>query len=196
MRRILDTTSTPPGGWLYRDPLTGVEFKNLSYNAVAMEATRHRAAMGHPTGSDWTEEFQGVIIDLCPGVRWEDSERPKKHYNSDDLVRFITTMQELSGNNLVSEEEQSRRAAICVACPKNGIIPCKFCGWVSRQITGFTAGRKVAHRKEIFRRACLACGCDLSAKTAVPMDVLTSVDEQLTIKPDYAPGCWMLEELH
>lgn len=190
MRKIRDTTTTPPGGWLYIEPSTGVEFRNLSYQAVIGQARTHRQAMGLPVGADWLDEAQEIMIGLNPKIEWFDTKKPERRFTSDDVVRFLKVMNELRGKGLVSEEEQSRRASICVKCPKIRVIPCQFCGWVSQQITGYIAGRQVAHKNEIFKKACGGCGCDLTAKTAIPMDVLKKADEGRPV--EYAEGCWMI----
>lgn len=49
---------SPPGGWSYTQPGTGVKFHSLSLQAIKNDVTMHRRAMSIPfTESDWLDEL-------------------------------------------------------------------------------------------------------------------------------------------
>lgn len=193
MKKITDTMTTPPGGWFYVEPTTGVEFRNLNYNAMVINIRAHKEACGLPLGPEWLDEMQQVMIALNPLIRCEEEGVKTRSFNGTDIVRFVETMNQLRGQQMVSEEEQLRRADICAACPKKGVITCRGCNWLAGQITQIMGGRKLPRIEKIYKQSCMACGCDITAKTACPTDVLKKVDEKLGLTPDYDEGCWMRE---
>jgi len=193
MKQITDTTTTPPGGWVYIEPTTGVEFRELNYQGLIGNIRRHRDAMGLVVHGPWVDEVQDIMVQINPLIPHEEIGKPARRFTADDVHRFVSVMNDLRGQELVGEDEQKRRADICATCPKNGIINCKFCGWLATEITGMMRGRPIPRVDEIFKHSCTACGCDLTAKTACPLPVLKKVDEQLGEPPDYDPRCWMLE---
>jgi hypothetical protein len=194
MITILDKTTTPPGGWHYTEPDTGVKFSGLSYVALVAEIRRHRIAMSLPVGSEWLPVFEHTLALQNPGAKQQEEGAKQRQLSADDIVKFVTVVKELlSGEELVSVEEQTRRANICASCPKKGVVACKYCGWLTRELTHMLGGRRVPRATEIFKHSCMACGCDLTAKTACPLPVLKRVDEKIGSTPEYAPGCWMLE---
>lgn len=194
MRRITDTTTTPRGGWRYTEPTTGVPFEGMSYKATMSEIRKHRVAMGLPVTGNWLDEVHEAMVALNPLIPHQEIGVPERRIGADDVIQFVRVTRELlKDGELVSEEEQLRRATICSECPKRGVVSCKFCGWLARQITEMMGNRKIPKVEKIFKHSCMGCGCDLTAKTACPMPLLKKVDEMAETPPDYAPGCWMLE---
>lgn len=194
MIRILDKVTTPPGGWRYTEPDTGVKFDGLSYVAVVGLVRKHRVAMDLPVGGEWLQQFEHNLALQNPKAPQQEEGAKERVLTADDVIKFVEVTRELlADGKLVSEEEQMRRASICAACPKRGVLSCKFCGWLSRELTHMLGGRRVPKATEIYKHSCMACGCDLTAKTACPLPVLKKVDERMGNTPEYAPGCWMLE---
>lgn len=194
MNKILNTTTTPPGGWVYIDPETGARFEDINYRAVIGYVRRHHMAMGREIDETWLPKVEQVMIDLNPLIPYQEIGKQPYVPTADSVIGFVQVVRELmDGQPLVSEEEQVRRASICATCPKNGVVNCKWCGWLAREITGMMGGRRHPQIAGVFKRSCMACGCDLTAKTACPLPVLRKVDERLAEPPGYVPGCWMLE---
>jgi hypothetical protein len=195
VKQITNTRDTPPGGWRYKEPSTGVSFDDLNYNAIITAIRKHREAMNLPVTGNWIDDVQDLMVQMNPQIPHKEIGVPERRVTADDVFAFVTVVREmLKGRELVSEEEQLRRASICAVCPKNGTVNCKWCGWLAGQITEMMGGRSIPKVESIFKRSCMACGCDLTAKTAIPMDILTQVDSQKGEQPDYWTGCWMREE--
>ena len=196
MRRLTDTT-TPIGGlWTYTQPETGVVLRELHWNAFLKKIRDHRLANGIPVTGEFVPEIHDAVAKSNPRQPSEEIGKVERYYTQDDIHRFVVTMKELrKSDELVSPEEHKRRVGICINCPRNGVIMgCKFCTWLAQQTTELMAGRSIPRAPEVVKRSCMACGCDIASKTAVPLAVLKQVDEKLGITPDYDPRCWMLEE--
>ena len=196
MKHLLDTTRPVSGMWTYTQPETGVVIKDIHWNGFLKRIRAHRLANDLPLQAGWVDELQDTLCRENPDLPCQEVGYVERRYTQDDVQRFVSTMLELNASNeLVSEEEQRRRIDICAICPKNiSMGGCKFCVWLAQKTTQLLAGRKIHRVSETHKRACGACGCDITSKTAVPMTVLKVVDEKLGTTPDYAPGCWMLTE--
>lgn len=192
MKQIIQTGAVPQGGWKYREPTTGVQFTHNNFLALMQQIRAHRDANGLPTHSGWAEVVHDEICQQNEGVGCLEAGGVERSFTGDDVKRFIATILEMRGE-LVSEEEQKRRLNICGKCPKKGVINCSGCGWLAGKITELLGGRSLYKPDEFFKTSCLACGCDIPAKTAIPLDVLKRADERLEMTPDYHERCWMRE---
>jgi len=194
MKRPLQENTVPRGNWNYRDPLTGVPFTANDLVVLLQQVRTQRRANGIPVESGWE---QVVLDELCqqnPHIPCGEAGVQEIHMTGDDVRRFLTTLKEQYGHELVSEEEHQRRADICLTCPKLADVACTFpCGWVSKTLTELLGGRRIHRAAELHKRGCSACGCQIDAKTYYPLDVLKSVDEKLGKQPDYWEHCWMRE---
>ena len=194
MRRIRNKQHPVGGMWTYVQPETGVKLQDWNWNAFVKRVRDHRDACGIPLPAAWVDELEEAVIAANPKIPYDEDTTRSRRFTGSDIKRFMATMKELrQGHELVSEQEHARRLDICATCPKLGQISCGGCGWLAQQITELMAGRKVPRAEVVYRKSCLACGCDLASKAAIPLDVLKRVDEKLGIAPDYAPGCWMTE---
>ena len=195
MKRPFNETVVPPGGsWKYTDPITGVPTSSNSLTVMLQQVKAQRLANGIEVESGW----ENVVIDeMCeqnPGFGCVEAGVPEIHLTGDDVNRFLLTLQELYGDELVSDEEHRRRADICLSCPKMDDVACTFpCGWLSRKLTEMLGGRKIHRPAELHKKGCSACKCNLDSKTYYPLHVLKSVDEKLGMQPDYWERCWMRE---
>lgn len=194
MKRILDTTRAVGGMWSYTQPETGVTLTDWAWKALITKIRAHRDACGIEMKGGWVDEIHDAVITANPAIPHEEVGVIARYYTADDVHRFITTMRRVHGSGqLVSEEEHRRRIDICAVCPKNGVINCRYCGWLANQVTEVMAGRKIPRIVEVFKRSCMACGCDISSKSAIPLDVLKQVDAELGETPAYTESCWMRE---
>lgn len=196
MKQLLDTSRPVSGMWTYTQPETGVSFKDIHWGGFIKRIRAHRLANDLPLQGGWVEELQDTLCRDNPDLPCAEVGHIARYYTQDDVQRFVSTMLELNASKtVVDEEEQRRRIDICATCPKNiNMGGCKFCVWIAQKTTELLAGRKLYRVSETHKRACGACGCDITAKTAVPLAVLKVVDEKLGTAPDYAEGCWMLTE--
>lgn len=195
MKRPLNESIVPAGArWKYLDPLTGVPFSTNDLTVLLQQVRAQRRANDIPVESGWD---QVVLDELCAqneNVPCFEAGEQQIHMTGDDVKRFLTTLEEQFGRELVSDEEHRRRADICLACPKIGDVACTFpCGWVSKKLTELLGGRRIHRPAELHKRGCTACRCNLDAKTFYPLDVLKKVDEKLGKQPNYWERCWMRE---
>lgn len=194
MRHILNTNHPVGGMWTYTQPETGVTLADWSWAAFLKKIRDHRKACELSVEPGWVDEIHEDVITNNPKLEWEEVGSKRRWFTGDDIRRFLTTMNELRKHGeMVSEEEHRRRLDICAVCPKNGQISCGGCGWLAKELTALMGRRRVHRAPEVFRRSCLACGCDITSKALMPMAVLKQVDEKIGSTPEYAPGCWMLE---
>jgi hypothetical protein len=195
MKRPFNETVVPPGGgWKYADPVTGVPVSSNSLTVMLQQVKAQRVANGVEVGSGWEHVVLDEMCEQNPGFRCVEAGAPEIHLTGDDVKRFLLTLKEQYGNDLVSDEEHRRRADICLSCPKMADVACTFpCGWVSRTLTEMLGGRKIHRPAELHKKGCSACKCNIDAKTYYPLDVLKAVDVKLGKQPDYWENCWMRE---
>lgn len=193
MKRPKDFTSSPKGGWRFKDPVTGIPHHQTHPMAFLQGIRTSRLANGHEVKGGYEHEVWDEVCRQNPSVPCVDDEMPEIHMTADDVARFMVTLKEFAGRDLVSDEEHRRRADICLRCPKMGHVKCKSCGWVSRTLTELLGGRKIHRPGELHKKGCTACGCNLDSKTYYPLDVLKAVDQKLGKQPEYWAECWMRE---
>jgi len=182
----------PPGGWSYKDPDSGVPFKEAHIEALVGLVRRHRIANDLVVGGEWLAHFYNELCLQNPKAPCSDASEQVHYVNADDLSSFLTTLvaQRESGKTQVDQEEYDRRVDICMRCPKMGHVGCSSCGAFGRLLNRVVAG--VTIPKDVSPgRSCLACGCVISAKAAYPIEVLKAVDLELSRTPDYHESCWM-----
>lgn len=195
MKRPFNETVVPAGGmWKYTDPVIGVPASSNSLTVMLQQVKAQRLANGLEVESGWDDAVLDEMCEQNPGFRCVDVGVPEIHLTGDDVKRFLVTLQELYGNELVSDEEHRRRADICLSCPKMADVACTFpCGWVSKKLTEMLGGRKIHRPAELHKKGCSACKCNLDAKTYYPLEVLKMVDQKLGKQPEYWSNCWMRE---
>lgn len=195
MRRIRNTNRPIGGMWSYTQPETQVKLEDWNWNAFLKKIRDHRTACNLPIEPGWIDEIHEYVINDKPGIEFDDLGSKRKWFTTDDILRFITTMNELrNGGGLVDDMEHARRLDICATCPKNSSISCASCGRLARELTSMFGKRRVHRSSEVYGRSCTACGCDITSKAAIDLEVLKRVDDKLGRAPDYDPGCWMLTQ--
>lgn len=193
MKRPATMNITPRGGWRFTDPVTGIPHKDNHPMALLQAVRSSRLANGFEVKGGFEHEVWEDVCKQNPELNCVEEGVPEVVMTADDVMRFMTTLKEFAGRELVSEDEHKRRAEICMQCPMMGHTNCKSCGWVARTLTELLGGRKIHRPAEFHKRACKACGCNLDSKTYYPLDVLKTVDEKLGRTPDYWEKCWMRE---
>lgn len=193
MKSPRNTTFTPRGGWSFIDPVTGMPISHPHHMAFLQKVADARKANGFELERGWELDVMNAVCQQNPSIECIDSERPDVPMTADEVHRFIMTVAEFKGAELVSEEEHKRRAEICLRCPMMGDVNCKWCGWVAKQVTELLGGRRIHRVAELHKKGCKACGCNLDTKTYYPLDVLKAVDSKLGKEPEYWEECWMRE---
>jgi hypothetical protein len=194
MKSPRNLSNTPRGGWRFVDPVSGVPVSHPHHMAFLQKVSESRRSNGIPLTGNWEAEVLDEVCRQNPSIDCIDTDVPEIHMTADDVHRFLATVGEFKGSELVSEEEHRRRADICLRCPKMGDVNCKWCGWAAAKITELLAGRPIHRVAELHKKGCKACGCNLDTKTYYPLDVLRAVDQKLGKEPEYWEECWMREQ--
>lgn len=195
----INTSAVPPKGWsldidkLGYGPL-GPEIRSDNFSDFMRQIiVRLESNGGLPHG--WREEVLDLMCRQRPDIPCEDTGLPPSRVaTSDDAKRFIKTLwiAKREGAVAVSPEEQDRRGAICLQCPKRGYVSCfGGCGALVEMLSDLTLGSKARHLPELHKQHCTICGCELSSLTAYPLDVLQKVDAAMDFQSEpYPDFCW------
>lgn len=190
-------TGTVPNGGFWTVVLGNVEVKQPHISAFKQRAFAVMEAAGMDTSEGWAMRLFDEVCRQHPDMPCREIGEQEVVTGWDDVRRFFNTLGDLLGSSkpLVSEEEQERRIAICLKCPKNASLGnCSMCGWFGRKLSELAGGRKIKDEPLVHRRGCASCGCELGTKTAYPIDVLKMVDKRLPLKSEYDVSCWMRED--
>lgn len=191
MKKPTDTVVTPPGGWRYTEPQTGVRFEHTNYRAFLAMIFRHREANRLFTGSGWADEVMDSVCRQNPSIPCHDDEKPERRMDASDVRRFAISLNNFIGadsdKRWVSQEEAERRAAICVNCPHNVVVNgCWGCKGALNWIVEMMAGRSTSRDADL--QQCSKCFCTLRAKVHIDLGVLMDGQEPLEDLPEF---CWM-----
>lgn len=208
MKRLLHPNQVPPGGYVWKDPDTGVEFKGIVFSNVFSQAVAHRRA----NRLDVPGDFQNVMLEqMC--ARWpkgwcsEDGKPTpvpgKSFFTVDRLKAGSRALLQLVRGRYASPETMRARAAVCRTCPARvSVEGCFSCGGIAK-IAAQALGKDRDQQALALIRApqevptnrvgCNACGCYLPAK------VWLRGDENLkSVTPDarakLPPTCWLFRE--
>lgn len=195
MARLKHYSITPPGGWRYVQPETGVRFASDNFRSLCEEVERHRAYKGLP------RETLAADIErqLCTALdlEWCRTEPGEQHRPVRDLTYELTPALALNamravtqflkeGGVPVAKEEAERRAAICRGCPFNQ--PAKFCSCSAVYTT--IEALIPRDRREPGLSVCTACGCSLVAKVNLPASAIAASLPADLVLPQW---CWQAE---
>ena len=191
-----DPISSPNNGWSVTIEGAGPEIRESSFSAfIAAVGVRLRANGMDQHG--WMEKAVDLRCRQRPEIGCIDKDINMRDVTVDDFKRFIRTMWEAhqAGARPVSDEEQDRRAAICLTCPMRGYVNCMGgCNQLSQILTEMTIHGRARDIPQLHRNSCMVCGCELSSLIMFPLDVLHSVDEKLNFRTtEYPDHCWKLD---
>lgn len=185
-------TVTPPGGWRYVQPETGVQFATRSWQSLVSEVREHREYKGIPV--------ETVELDIERQICMRDTggqciPEPGEDYRPvADLTARLTTSMAVSltkgvatflagGAQWVDKAEAERRAAICRGCPFNKPASLCSCSSVYKLLDSLVPSER--HLQGV--SVCMACGCTLQAKANMPIEaVQASLPPGITLPP----FCW------
>lgn len=194
--RLSGTMLTPPGGYQFKHPISGLHFERHTWSLLRMDVTNHCAANGYPEVSD--DEIQQQMCErlgpklakrFCTGdgvsvegvsLKWTDILNGTKV-----MAGFI-----LAGRPLVDRAEAERRAEICSLCSRNVPYhkPCGGdCPELEQVVTTIVGSEGTARDLEL--HACSVCRCSNKAQVWVPIEHLKRgvPDEMLPLFPE---TCW------
>lgn len=197
MKKPLNTTIVPRGGWSIHIPETDTTLNSVHPSELLSKVRVHLESNGLDWGRDWKDKVWDMVCEQNSGVECEDSEGVKvRGWDGNDLNRFLKTMWTAwkDGVEPVSQEEQNRRISICLSCPKITNGACAACTGIAHFISQFTIGRKLEKHPDVYNKICSECKCNIESKTMFPVSVLKEVDQKMQSQPDYHSSCWMREE--
>lgn len=188
---IIQDFESPPGGWTYVVPETGMELKAPYAKSLKSRIAAHLNANGLPMpDNDVLEDAlcrkSGHGEPWCGGVTRALAVNPA--LTTATVTRFLrTVLQAVKDRKFVDSVERERRLAICRECPMHTTmgVGCLGCNQVLKAIS------KVIPIEEGGLNTCAACGCATSVKSWLDLGTLRKADGDSP--PGYAPGCWMLE---
>jgi hypothetical protein len=173
LMQLRETLITPPGGWRYEQPETGVVIRATTLKELHDRVVVHRR--NNDLNTDKT--LSDIHNYLCAsGAECFDtpqgSDLPSVTVNT-----VLSALKTMSGGMLGSTEA-GRRAEICKTCPMNVEIKgCFGCRNIIPTITKHILGKQTFGLE---KRGCKVCGCSLSAK----------VWFESTTPGNYPSWCW------
>lgn len=196
MRRLINSTIVPPGGFRFLVRETGTWVRGAHRGDLYTKVKKHCESneIEPPT----LAEIEDQICESLDGsVCMHDDGKPYQQ----SVVRPLTlrevltasvTMGEwmLKGGNKVPQEEADRRALECTRCPKNKFFTdCTACNLnkVRNMAERFIGKAKTKYDGQL--NNCEICGCTNKVQVWVPLEILqkhltSKVNEAL---PDW---CW------
>lgn len=198
MKKPTQTVETPPGGWKYTEPQTGVTITHTNFRAFMAKIFEHREANELFTGSGWKDDVLDLVCRQNPTTICHDEDKPERRMDLSDVRRFAITLSNWIGQGAqwVPQEEAERRATICstgnngAPCPRNKTINgCWGCKGALNWIVEMMGNRTTSRDADL--QQCSACFCTLRAKCHIPLEVMLEGQEPLADLPEY---CWMAEK--
>lgn len=199
MATLRDKRTKPPRGYNYRQQETALEIEGDSLDELVERVIAHRAYKGLLPRDPGTVQLE-IERQICTRLGLHEC-RPEAGDNwtpIKDRVGIPSPMGILAmskaaldwirgGGGFVAREESERRAAICRSCPANRPMTGCKCSALFRVVDGLVP----ADRRLPGIGLCLSCGCTLTVKVNVPLEILRKADEGRDIQ--YVSGCWMRE---
>jgi hypothetical protein len=202
---LVDRSSTPPGGWYWKEPSSGVEFRHYSRDAFFRNIQAHRLANGYAIEPGWEEAIEDQLCrenaaqwgpGICQRAMHLGERRP---ISMGAIQGFFNSMGAWvsGGAGFVSPEEADRRAAICVTCPNNASMPGSCGGCADRILRGIT--RLIGRRKTQYDAnlgSCSICSCSLAVAVWFPLEAQQAgLSDELKEEFKKVPFCWKREGL-
>lgn len=187
---------TPFGGeYRWKDPITGVEVKGTTGDMVYNNAVAERTANGVHMGLEFWDE---IMAEICKDYPKEcssvDPTRIRaRGWSMGDIVRGSLVMlnHKLSGSELVSQEEATRRAGICAQCPQASYFS-KPCTGLCKELANLlasTGNKSTPYDHDL--RACNICGCWSKIQVWFPLETqCVGVTDDMKKQFESVPNCW------
>lgn len=191
---------SPPGGWRYTPPETGVTIQAPFFRDLFYKVRQHLAANNKE--NPFREDVEdGACRETNPGGSWCGKRAPKPvegklpYLTLATAERFLRTIWYVfKERKLVPLEEAQRRIEICRGNEEKGIEPCELigniggcasCHGLKAMLDKIMPKNPIPEDEE--KKFCLACGCHAASKVWAPNKAL---DQAETKVPLYAPRCW------
>lgn len=183
------------GMYLWKDPITGIEVTGTTGDMLYNNAVSQRNANSVPMGLEF---WDSVMTDICKDYPQEcsnvDPTRIRaRGWSMGDIVRgsLVMLSHKLSGYELVSQEEATRRAGICATCPQASYFskPCTgLCRELANLLTS-TGSKSTPYDNDL--RACNVCGCWTKISVWFPLETqCAGVTEEMKEQFKSVSNCW------
>jgi hypothetical protein len=195
---VVRDVNSPPGGWKYTVPETGVTITGQFYNVLKPRVIAHLRANGLPVDEDVIEH--GACVETRPPGSWCAKRQPKPvegklpHLTLAHLDRFIKSIWgTLVSRDFVSREEAERRAEVCRTCPliSGGLGGCSGCYTLLRATEKLVQKNPIKMDED--KDVCGACGCHIPLLVWCKNSTLDKAAGERM--PKYQEGvCWRLDK--
>ncbi len=199
--KLVITQTAPPGGWYYKDPDTGREFRPVAYNDLRPEVNRHRKANGlGPVTKEAIDQQVCLHVppEWCGNAQAEGRVSPVTFA---EIIQGTMLLAEVVGRAVLSklfglqspfvqQQDADSRARTCAHCHYNaGIQGCTSCNLGKlHAIVETIIGKRTAQGSQLLN-ACKICKCALKAKVWIEHPILQRhlSDDQNAALPEW---CW------
>jgi len=173
-----------PAQYVFRDPDTGLEYKENSKKTLIDRIRSYRLQNELPE----IEEIDQVLESYWCGLGENVGKCVPVILPRGLLGYFkggVALIKNLAYNTFVTQEEANRRAKICVECPHN-VKPedTGLAAWADMVAYHATKGHTTEHDSKLF--TCSICSCPLKAKCHLGGDLGVSAELKKKL-PEY---CW------
>lgn len=209
MARLNNPYTQPPGGYRYHVKETGKWFRGATMDALREDLGKHCRMYALPLPSHEEIETQMCFELGAESHNWCSDELglpAQADAGAPDCGQLtfasvkqgtMTLLHVLASGRRAEGAEAERRARVCSTCHQNrDVSGCRGCTMpgITAIVDQIRSGRSTSLDDAL--RVCCMCGCTLSAKVWVPLDILLahSPSGQMERIKSKAPWCWMLEE--
>lgn len=200
---LKNENEVPPQGWRYLQSETAVWIKAPSWDQLVREVKKHRTANKIPIGLKFEQQIIDQMCSFLP-AEWCSQTDPDLGRVTHSTVTFKQAVDTGKmfldwfvkfGRKKVSVEQATERAATCVRCPYNQkLADCSNCSMrtIRNIVNVIVGGYDTEHDQRL--EACAVCGCELRAKTRLPIELLAAnlPPEKLSEFPNF---CWLPKEI-
>lgn len=203
MKRLKDPNITPPGGWRFKDPDTGLDYNRRYKNRDELfsHIRKYRAA----NRLQPLEKLQAIVERwICAhaaaagACREEPKTRSVKQY-IEGLTAVVRAKLASDSDRLCNQLVAEARAATCVRCPHNkfNAKQSKLEEYTDNYVQSLVGSRRTPSDDKLF--SCEVCSCPLRAKVHFGQKLVEGslTAEERVLLPAGLPGldglplyCW------
>ena len=191
MKRIIETSVVPAGGYNYTQPETGYKINSNNFSQLVARVIDHRKANNLPVPFNVQDEVEAAVCKERPELCNEEKPVPPagKPLTLDLAIRLTRTLI-AAGMKRADQEEANQRAELCVGCEDN-VEPqgCSGCSKsvIKKAVEFIIGGRQTPHDSSL--KSCKHCGCFNAAQIWMPLTALqkTISEEENEALPAH---CW------
>ncbi len=193
---IIQDFESPPGGWKYVVPETGIELKAPYAKSLKSRIAAHLNANGLPMpDSDVLDD--AICRQSGHGEPWCGGAAPKRFTTIGEMITrgsvsraLRTVIHTLRDRKFVSQTEADRRMKICEGCPHITSIGLGCRSGCSEEIREM---EKIIGKKEDGPEpVCGQCHCLLRSKVWIPNSTLDKAEKSSPVS--YWRNCWRYDD--